>query len=73
MVKRKDLVDVGDDDYKYQREYEFMQCQDCGEEFGGTQGDFFMLPMDGTFSCTGCGSENIAIVRRVSKIVIVKQ
>lgn len=72
MIMRKDLVDVGDKDYD-QRRGEFMQCQDCGEEMGGTQGDFFMVEMDYMFSCNGCGSENIAIVRFVHKIVIVNQ
>lgn len=72
MIMRKDLVDVGDADYNTRRN-EFMQCQDCGEEIGGTRGDFFSLPMEWVFSCFECGSENIAIVRRVSEIVIVKQ
>ena len=72
MVKRKDLVGVGDDDYDVRRN-EFMQCQDCGTEMGGTQGDFFSLPMDYIFHCFNCNSENIAIVRLVHKIVIVKQ
>ena len=72
MIKRKDLVDVGDADFDTRRN-EFMQCQDCGAEFGGTQGDFFMIPMDEAFYCPECAGENIAIVRRVEKIVIVKQ
>ena len=72
MVKRKDLVDIGDADYK-ERQDEFMQCQDCGAEFGGTRGDYFNMEMEDIFYCPECGSANIAIVRRVSKIVIVKQ
>ncbi len=72
MIKRKDLVDVGDKDYDTRRN-EFMQCLDCGEEFGGTQGDFFMTNMDATMDCPKCESENIAIVRKVCKNVIVKQ
>lgn len=72
MIRRKDLVDVGDADYDT-RWGEFMQCQDCGEEIGGTQGDFFSLPMDWIFTCPECASRNIAIVRRVVEIVVVKQ
>ena len=72
MIRRKDLVDIGDADYDTRRE-EFMQCQDCGEEIGGTRGDFFSLPMNWVFHCRECGSGNIAIVRRVSKIVVIKR
>lgn len=72
MIKRKDLVDIADADYDA-RQGEFMQCLDCGEEFGGTRGDFFMINIEATMDCPKCESENIAIVRRVSKIVIVKQ
>ena len=72
MIRRKDLVDVGDADFDTRRN-EFMQCLDCGEEFAGTRGDFFMTNMEATMDCPGCESENIAIVRRVEKIVIVKQ
>lgn len=72
MITRKDLVDISDADYGTRRD-EFMQCQDCGHMFGGTRGDFFLMPMDEVFACPGCRSENIAIVQRVSKIEVVKQ
>ncbi len=72
MIKRKDLVDVGDKDFDTRRN-EFMQCLDCGEEFGGSRGDFFMTNMDATIDCPECESENIAIVRKVYKNVIIKQ
>ena len=72
MIRRKDLVDVGDADYDTRRG-EFMQCQDCEEEFGGTQGDYFMMPMSDIFYCPECCSENIAIVRKVCKNVMIKQ
>lgn len=72
MIKRKDLVDVGDADFDTRRS-EFMQCQDCGYEFGGTRGDYFTIPMDYIFHCYECSSENIALVWRVDKIVVVKQ
>lgn len=72
MIRRKDLVDIGDADYDTRRN-EFMQCLDCGEEIGGTQGDFFMMPMNELFVCPECNSENIAIVRHVDKIVVVKR
>jgi len=72
MIRRKDLVDVGDADYETRRN-EFMQCLDCGEEIGGTQGDFWSIHMDYLLYCPECSSENIAIVRKVCKNVIVKQ
>ena len=72
MIKRKDLVDIGDADYK-QRQNEFMECQDCGYEFGGTRGDYFTIPMDYVFHCYDCNSENIAIVKKSCKNVVIKQ
>jgi len=72
MIRRKDLVDVGDADYN-KRQDEFMQCQDCGEEFGGTQGDFWSIHMDCLLYCPECGSENIALVEKVYQNVIIKQ
>jgi len=72
MIRRKDLVDVADKDYD-QRRSEFVQCQDCGEEFGGTRGDYFMLSMDKVFVCPACNSENLALARRVCTTKIVKQ
>lgn len=72
MIKRKDLVDFGNADYDIRRN-EFMQCQDCGAEFGGTQGDYFIMPMNDIFYCPECTGDNIALVRRESKIVVVKQ
>lgn len=72
MVRRKDLVDIGDKDYA-KRQGEFMECQDCGVEFGGTRGDFFMLDMDYLFQCPECDGNNIALVRRESETIIVKQ
>ena len=72
MIRRKDLVDIGDKAYETRRN-EFMQCLDCGEEFGGTQGDFFMASMDAIMNCPECGKDNIALVRKVCKNVIVKQ
>ncbi len=72
MLRRKDLVDIGDADYK-ERQDEFMECQDCGGEFGGTRGDFFAISMDDIFYCPECGSINIALVKKVCENVIVKQ
>jgi len=71
MIKRKDLVDIGDADYDTRRN-EFMQCLDCGEEMSGTRGDFFSLPMDWVFSCPAYNSERIAIVKKVCKIVVIR-
>ena len=72
MIRRKDLVDISDKDYDTRRN-EFMKSQECGAELVGTQGDFFMMPMSETFSCPACGSENIALVKRVYENVIIKQ
>lgn len=72
MIRRKDLAGVGDADFDTRRD-DFMQCQDCGYEFGGTKGDYFTIPMDYIFHCYECDSENIALVRCSSNIVIVKQ
>ena len=72
MIRRKDLVDISDKNYK-QREGEFMQCQDCGEEFGRTQDDFFTIHMDYLLYCPECDSENLALVKNVTQTVILKQ
>lgn len=71
MIKRKDLVDISDQDWK-QRRNEFIQCLDCGVEFGGTRGDFFIIRMDYLLHCPECDSKNLAIVKKVSRNVIVK-
>ncbi len=73
MVQRKDLVDISDNDYQ-QRQGEYMQCQDCGESFGGSYGDYFMQSMDCIFKCPNpyCGSENIALVKDVITQKIIK-
>lgn len=72
MVKRKDLVDISDDNYHH-RQNEFMECQDCGEEFGGTQGDYWSVQMDYTLHCPECNSENIALIKATRVITIIKQ
>jgi len=68
MVKRKDIVDIADDNYQ-QRRNEFMQCQNCGFDFGGTRGDYFGMAMDEVFTCGECGSKDIALVKAVTTIV----
>lgn len=64
MVKRKDLTDVGDDDYE-QRQSEYMLCQKCGEIIGGTRGDYFQVSYDHIFTCPNCKSDDIAIVEDI--------
>ena len=74
MVQRKDLVDIGDNDYS-QRQSEYMQCQDCGENLGGgTRGDYFTTSMDYIFKCSNprCRSENIALVKDITTQKIIK-
>ncbi len=72
MIMRKDLVDISDKDY-HKRQSEFMVCQDCGEEFGGTQGDYWSIGMDYTLHCPICNSENIALVKATRVITIIKE
>ena len=72
MIKRKDLVDIGDKNY-HQRQNEVMQCQDCGEIMGGTRGDYWREDMEYIFHCIECESENIALVIPQMCHKIVKQ
>ena len=72
MIRRKDLVDIGDGDYQARQE-EFMECQDCDAVIGGTRGDFFMADMNWIINCPECGNDDIALVRKVCKNVIVKR
>ena len=72
MIRRKDLVDIGDGDYHH-RQGEFMECQQCATEFGGTRGDYWMMAMDVVFHCKTCGSDNIALVKASRTITIIKQ
>ena len=69
MVHRQDLAaSMGD----VNRRSEYVQCQDCGETFGGTQGDYWQLAMDAVFTCR-CGSTDLALVRDKTETVIIKQ
>ena len=72
MVQKKDLVDISDKDYN-QRQGEYMQCRDCGESFGGTQGDYFYFDMHYAFECQKCGSENIVLVKDIITQKIIKE
>lgn len=62
MIKRKDLVDVGDENYN-KRQGEFMLCRECENEIGGTRGDFFMVDMNYIFKCGECKSKNLVLVK----------
>jgi hypothetical protein len=70
MVRRRDLVDIGDNNYR-DRASEFLLCKDCGQESGGTRGDFFMLPLEAELKCN-CGGE-LVIVKAIRKIKIIKE
>ena len=70
MVKRKDLVDIGDKNYR-ERAGEFMFCPVCGNEIGGTRGDYWEVPMDYIFKCE-CGNDDLQLVKRVCSLVPVK-
>lgn len=73
MIKRKDLTDIGDEDYRQRRD-EFIQCQNCCLEFGGTRGDFWDLSLDHVLICPDCGLRDaLAIVRKKISYEIVKQ
>lgn len=68
MVKRQNLTDITDSDYD-KRQDEFMQCQECGNAWGGTRDDYFMMPDDVVFECSECGSQDIALVRKIITII----
>jgi hypothetical protein len=70
MVRRKDLVDIGDKNYE-QRSGEFLLCNDCGQESGGTRGDFFMLPLEAEIKCN-CGGD-LSIVKAIRQIKVIKE
>jgi hypothetical protein len=70
MVRRKDLVDIGDNNYK-QRQGEFLVCKDCGQESGGTRGDFFMLSQEAELKCN-CNGE-LSLVKAIREIKIIKE
>ena len=69
MVKRKDLVDIGDKNYNNRRG-EFMYCPECDLIYGGTQGDFFMVAMEYEFRCQECKGE-LFLAREKTKIEII--
>jgi len=72
MLKRKDLVDVGDSNYG-ERANEIIECQDCGVESGGTRGDLWQMPMDEVFRCPDCDSTDLALVVKHIIYKIVKE
>jgi len=69
MIARKDLAEIGDEN----RHNEYVLCSDCGEQFGGTRGDYFMQAMDTPFTCPCCKSTNLALAVNVTTIRIIKQ
>jgi transcription elongation factor Elf1 len=66
MIRRKDLTDIGDSDYK-SRQGEFVLCTNCGHQFGGTRDDYFLMELDDIFTCSGCGESKYLVlaVKRV--------
>ena len=70
MVMLKDLTDMCDCDYQ-QRIGEFILCPECGYGMGGTRGDYWYLPIEYVFKC-GCGNTDLQLVRRITKIEIIK-
>jgi len=72
MIYKKDLVDVADKDYK-DRQNEYMLCSNCSESFGGTRGDYFMMPDDVAFTCPECGNKDIKLVEDIIIQKIIKQ
>ena len=67
---RKDLTDICDSDYQ-QHIGEFILCPECDDEMGGTRGDYWSLPMEHVFKCP-CGNADLQLVRRITKIEIIK-
>ena len=72
MIMRKDLVDISDDNYS-KRQGEFLLCQECDYEFGGTQGDYWSVHMDYALHCPDCESENIALVKATRVLTVIKE
>ena len=71
MIRREDLVDIGDDNFNKRRN-EVMRCLKCDEIMGGTRGDYWQHDMEYIFHCTECGSEDIALVVPVTEYKIIK-
>lgn len=69
MVKVENLTDIGDKDYE-KRLGEYMLCQDCGKQWGGTRGDYWNCPKDHIFTCPECNSDNIALVDITTQKII---
>ena len=42
-----------------------LHCPNCGAEYSGNSGDYFMLPDDHIFTCE-CGEEMELVVKHVS-------
>ena len=71
-IYRKDLVDVGDEDYK-ERQGEFLMCPTCFLESGGTsRGDLWDHPMDFRLCCPECGGD-FMLVKARREIDIIKK
>ena len=71
-VFKRDLADIGDANYN-KRRGEFILCEVCGNEFGGTRGDYFNMPDNQEFECPACGNDaELYLVKKVEKYVRVK-
>lgn len=72
MITRGDLADIGDENY-CKRQGEFMLCRQCTTQFGGTQGDYWQIKMGDVLQCPECGSTDIALVRTITTIEVIRE
>lgn len=71
MVKVKDLTAIEDKDY-VQRDDELLYCFACRCEYGGTRGDFWLLPEERVLSCPQCRRPLDLVRKKVSYIEVKK-
>lgn len=72
MIQRKDLADIGDENYG-DRIGEYLVCQHCSTFFGGTRGDYWGMEMSDPIRCPECEGIDLALVRDKTERIVIKQ